>query len=1056
MARADTDFLKDFTNNLLKENIDDDKIADVITFTESQWGLNFKLLPAQKFILKCLYRMPLDNKDKYIPVKDMFCEETLDILTEEEFLLFLIKEGRTNIVSLEKYKESVGEKRYNEMIVCAGRRGSKCLVGDSYIYTTDGIITSNELLKRKKTNQNIGIITTDLSNGENYITNDIILEDNGLKECFRIESNSGKFEEVTYNHPFLVWRDDMIEPEFVNAEDLKVGDFVLCNKNSNIFGKNILGKNKSRLLGYLYGDGGLTNGNVKFTNKDDIVLNDFKKCLDNEFPECELNYIDKYDYMVVKKDRKKNYPNPVKEWLKDINSFNILAKNKRIPDVIMQGCKDDSVNFLNALFSCDGYVSKRKPDKDHKDYYYRINICLASKNFIYDIQKLLLCFGINGSINYVPTKNTVTGKIHDAWRYTIYDTNSIKTFCNEIGILGKNEKIIMALENHSLREEKSDLFPHGVWNRIEKFRKDNNKSLGQVYGSNNGKNGRLRRFNCLTKNKVLRCATNMNDELLLSYCKNDKIRWEKVKTIENIGIKQTVALEVKGTNIITNSMVTHNTNLSSVIASYEIYRVLKKNNPQQYYGFPESEQIFFTCASVDSEGAVDLLNKIKSRFFGCPILKDKQVGDGAEYLTLQTDHDIETYGARNGVPTIKINTGACASNGLRGKNSIMVILDEVAFFGDNENSKFSGTNVYNALTPSCASFKRKDAPISEKGDGLIVLISSPKKKSGIFWETYENSFKMSDDILMFKMYSALMNPENDSNYLRLQHKKNPEIFDIEFGANFSSKTTHFIADKSILYDCVDIDKRENPREGDVSKDYYLAVDLAYKNDATSLALVHKEDDIYHVDYVNAYFPGSSDVWSIPNSIYQNYNELAEYNTFPVDLVGEVIEDLSKRFMIKKGIYDQWSGGYPLETYLYNKGLDRIEMVGFGPNVNSLVVDLFETLLRDKKIKFWNCEPMLQEFLALEVETIRNNFRKVQAPQQDGYHDDIFDAVSRAIYLCYINTQKASKRVTLGAGNGMVGTDNSGYMISQMRKSKIHGTIATRTVSSTFGIGRGIR
>lgn len=623
MARADTDFLKDFTNNLLKENIDDDKIADIITFTESQWGLNFKLLPAQKFILKCLYRMPLDNTEKYIPVKDIFCEETLDILTEEEFLLFLIKEGRTNIVSLEKYKESVGEKRYNEMIVCAGRRGSK-------------------------------------------------------------------------------------------------------------------------------------------------------------------------------------------------------------------------------------------------------------------------------------------------------------------------------------------------------------------------------------------------------------------------------------------------TNLSSVIASYEIYRVLKKNNPQQYYGFPEAEQIFFTCASVDSEGAVDLLNKIKSRFFGCPILKDKQVGDGAEYLTLQTDHDIETYGARNGVPTIKINTGACASNGLRGKNSIMVILDEVAFFGDNENSKFSGTNVYNALTPSCASFKRKDAPISEKGDGLIVLISSPKKKSGIFWETYENSFKMSDDILMFKMYSALMNPENDSNYLRLQHKKNPEVFDIEFGANFSSKTTHFIADKSILYDCVDIDKRENPREGDVSKDYYLAVDLAYKNDATSLALVHKEDDIYHVDYVNAYFPGSSDVWSIPNSIYQNYNELAEYNTFPVDLVGEVIEDLSKKFMIKKGIYDQWSGGYPLETYLYNKGLDRIEMVGFGPNVNSLIVDLFETLLRDKKIKFWNCEPMLQEFLTLEVETIRNNFRKVQAPQQDGYHDDIFDAVSRAIYLCYINTQKTSKRVTLGAGNGMVGTDNSGYMISQMRKSKIHGTIATRTVSSTFGIGRGIR
>jgi hypothetical protein len=48
----------------------------------------------------------------------------------------------------------------------------------------------------------------------------------------------------------------------------------------------------------------------------------------------------------------------------------------------------------------------------------------------------------------------------------------------------------------------------------------------------------------------------------------------------------------------------------------------------------------------------------------------------------------------------------------------------------------------------------------------------------------------------------------------------------------------------------------------------MAIDLAYKNDATAIAIVHKEKDIYIVDYVNAFFPGSSDVWDIPNSIYK--------------------------------------------------------------------------------------------------------------------------------------------------------------------------------------------
>ena len=36
-------------------------VADVLTFVESKWGLNQKLFPVQRIILKCHYGIALDD-----------------------------------------------------------------------------------------------------------------------------------------------------------------------------------------------------------------------------------------------------------------------------------------------------------------------------------------------------------------------------------------------------------------------------------------------------------------------------------------------------------------------------------------------------------------------------------------------------------------------------------------------------------------------------------------------------------------------------------------------------------------------------------------------------------------------------------------------------------------------------------------------------------------------------------------------------------------------------------------------------------------------------------
>ena len=54
--------LADLAINIGRRDADDDsEIVDIITFIEAPWGLNMKLFPVQKVILKVHYGLPLDE-----------------------------------------------------------------------------------------------------------------------------------------------------------------------------------------------------------------------------------------------------------------------------------------------------------------------------------------------------------------------------------------------------------------------------------------------------------------------------------------------------------------------------------------------------------------------------------------------------------------------------------------------------------------------------------------------------------------------------------------------------------------------------------------------------------------------------------------------------------------------------------------------------------------------------------------------------------------------------------------------------------------------------------
>src|SRR5271163_4930747 len=107
------------------------RIFTVLEYIESSWGLSMRLYPAQRFIVKLYYNLPLDDRTPSIPITDMFNTTVLRTLTEKDYLKYLYDEGRCNI--------SVQDHERRELVLAIGRRGGKT--------TLSGIFASYEVYR---------------------------------------------------------------------------------------------------------------------------------------------------------------------------------------------------------------------------------------------------------------------------------------------------------------------------------------------------------------------------------------------------------------------------------------------------------------------------------------------------------------------------------------------------------------------------------------------------------------------------------------------------------------------------------------------------------------------------------------------------------------------------------------------------------------------------------------------------------------------------------------------------------------------------------------------
>lgn len=440
------------------------------------------------------------------------------------------------------------------------------------------------------------------------------------------------------------------------------------------------------------------------------------------------------------------------------------------------------------------------------------------------------------------------------------------------------------------------------------------------------------------------------------------------------------------------------TSISACIFGYETYKLILKGDPQQYYGLPSTNNIQLIAVATDKDQAGLLYQEASGHFRNCSFFSPYTANNTQSYARFQTPKDVERYGSYAEDPTakatIKVTFRSCVAKGLRGAGNIVIVLDEVAHFTDEGQS--SAEAVYDAVAPSAAAYSPKDPNDKTEAIGevesRIILISSPMGKQGLFYKMFQQGWTTAgEDMLCIQAPTWEVNPSLEANFLESSYLKNPTVFATEFGGEFNDRTRGWLERPQDLLDLIKPNARP-VQKGIPRIPHFLGLDLGLVGDGTAIAIGHLDDTgTVVVDLVDQMKAGEG--------------KYADKERLEFDDVADWVLDLSKRFYITEGIFDQWAG-IPFEQALFKRGLSQMKSENMTKILESQIYQNFKDMMWDKRIALYDWPipqteihcPYIKELLELQARYMSKFVTVVEAPRIEGKHDDMSDALVRMMWL----------------------------------------------------------
>ncbi|MEY2911329.1 MAG: replicative helicase [Cyanobacteriota bacterium] len=328
----------------------------------------------------------------------------------------------------------------SDLIIVAGRPSmGKCLSYDSEIVLADGqIATIEELYQQRQ-----GSLLTLNYDWKFTFTQPSAFVDDGIKPVFRITTRLGRAIETTITHPFLTIKG------WQRLENLQVGNKIAIPRKIDVFGTETIRECEVKLLGYLIGDGGLTNSTPRFTNSNPLLQTDFSEAV-TEFGGLSI----------TREDSPGQQTPSLCVGLEKLGLSDKDAHNKTIPNIFFKLEKSQLSLFLNRLFATDGWATVLNSGQSQLGY------CTVSERLGRQIQHLLLRFGIIAALKKRSVKYNNTRR--PAWQLDITDAISIKNFIAEIGIFGKEAALakVTAAISQKRYQTNRDLIPVEIWEQL--------------------------------------------------------------------------------------------------------------------------------------------------------------------------------------------------------------------------------------------------------------------------------------------------------------------------------------------------------------------------------------------------------------------------------------------------------------------------------------------------------------------------------------------------------------------------------------------------------------
>jgi hypothetical protein len=523
------------------------------------------------------------------------------------------------------------------------------------------------------------------------------------------------------------------------------------------------------------------------------------------------------------------------------------------------------------------------------------------------------------------------------------------------------------------------------------------------------------------------------------------------------------------------------TTLSGIFASYEVYRLLNLHHPQGYYGLPPGNRIQIISVATDKDQAGLLFNEVTAHLARCEYFKPYIASNTQSDIKFRTPGDIDRFGSitrfengkfqsLNGKATLRVTFKSCVAKGLRGSGNIVIILDEMAHFQDEGQS--SAKQIYDAISPSTAAFSPKDPddpskPIGEV-ESRIICISSPLNKTGKFYELFHNAMRGgegSEKKLAIQAPTWEVNPTISPDYYREKYHEDPTSFATEHGAQFSERVRGWIEREADLMECINLDQRPILL-GAPRYPHQLGLDIGVVSggDGTSVSITYADNDKIVLAYHELWQAGVDWCDSNPH-LGREYScdyarRIKDVDRLDFDEIADWLIGLTKRFYITDGLFDRWQG-MPLEQTLIKRGYPQFRSEFFTRDVTSKMFQAVKMLMWDRRLSLYDFpstsngsqvkhSPLIAELLSLQAESFSRNVTVVGAPDHAGYHDDMSDALIRAIWLTSEKMGNTKHVYGPSVNQQTAGPSLHGF---QMSRARHHGVFTERLNPRSKSMGR---